>query len=1093
MKPFSMRVKACVVITLICAYLPGKGQYEGTIPKVTVVSPNEASLFKASERPVGNFSGTVPIDIPIYTVSAGNIQMPFSLNYHTGGIKVEEVASWVGLGWNLSGGGSITRLMLGVPDDYAAMNGYLWSSLKPSGFPGTSSTWLTNVDAICRNQQDIEPDLYYFSVNGLSGQFFFDEHGNVVLVEKSGIRITPVWQGVFQSGSQILGWILTDEKGASYYFGLDKAQSRTCVDYTNPSYISQNGYTNLPSGYPYSSTWHLMEIYDMNSENSMQFYYTNTSIYMNTRSAAYRMLQSSGTSACEPADFYADEVTITSNVQEWYLNSVVGGNDTLQLYMSPNRKDYGGMELDSLRISGRGIGLLKKFHFNYDYFSIPNAPTGYDNYYKRLKLKNVAEFGSSGTDSLTSKFDYIETVNLPSRMSRALDYWGFYNGQDYNWTLMPNGTYNYSGYALAIDNLADRRANGDYACANTLSRITFPTGGYRQFTYEGNQALLELNYQVQPDANYYTTRSLYANSWNMNPSGPQYQTSFTVNSYDGAAVWHFNLSSCCYCSNFSVKILDASGFNTLMTFSNQVNGSFNLPNGTYQVQFFFDIYNCTFDNFNAYWNELSLNTNTTVSGGNVFYRDMVNVGGIRIRQIADYDPVTGVTNSTQYTYNQFSDSTLTSGILVTPIMVAHSGGCANRDCSYVRLGTQSFYPLTTEGSSYVFYTDVRTSESGNGHIDRGYSFAFDQIGSMWDFPILPAGSQAWQRGKPLLETVYDQAGNLIKKTSRLYYGVIYPYPWDNNYGSFGPDSPNQFIQTSQMAWKVVGYYNGGVITSGCWGRYDMNGLFCAPHATFETTYGAGGSQLKETLFSYYSTDLNLPFLKQQKTFINNNRTREINYKYAFNSNSSFQFGLSGAEQTAKADLLSRNYLQPLETTATLTASGGAPTFVEGYKYGFGYFNGNNLHLYAIKHFTTLSDSIVMNYTQYDAHGNLAEQYKNNDRREVYLWGYNNSYPVAQVSGSDYNTVASYVNNSVLQAPSSDAALRSQLNNIRTGLAGTKAQVTTYTYAPLIGITSMTGPAGTTLYYEYDNHQRLIRIRDQNNNIIKKYNYNYAGN
>jgi hypothetical protein len=53
-----------------------------------------------------------------------------------------------------------------------------------------------------------------------------------------------------------------------------------------------------------------------------------------------------------------------------------------------------------------------------------------------------------------------------------------------------------------------------------------------------------------------------------------------------------------------------------------------------------------------------------------------------------------------------------------------------------------------------------------------------------------------------------------------------------------------------------------------------------------------------------------------------------------------------------------------------------------------------------------------------------------------------------------------------------------------------AQISTYTYTPLVGVTSETDPAGKSTIYQYDNFQRLQTVRDQYSNILKQYDYEY---
>jgi YD repeat-containing protein len=56
----------------------------------------------------------------------------------------------------------------------------------------------------------------------------------------------------------------------------------------------------------------------------------------------------------------------------------------------------------------------------------------------------------------------------------------------------------------------------------------------------------------------------------------------------------------------------------------------------------------------------------------------------------------------------------------------------------------------------------------------------------------------------------------------------------------------------------------------------------------------------------------------------------------------------------------------------------------------------------------------------------------------------------------------------------------------------KAQMATYTFEPLVGMTSSCDAGNRITYYEYDGLQRLRRIRDQDYNIIKSIEYQYQG-
>lgn len=153
---------------------------------------------------------------------------------------------------------------------------------------------------------------------------------------------------------------------------------------------------------------------------------------------------------------------------------------------------------------------------------------------------------------------------------------------------------------------------------------------------------------------------------------------------------------------------------------------------------------------------------------------------------------------------------------------------------------------------------------------------------------------------------------------------------------------------------------------------------------------------------------------------------------------------------------------------------------------FGDFFGINEVLESFNDKTPFS---VIKINRYDIYGNILEQQRTNGIIEVYLWGYNSAYPVAKILGSDYNTVRQYINQNLIDnINTTDNAMRTELDKLRQNLI--QAHVQTYTFNPLIGMTSSTDPKGQTSYYSYDSFLRLKTIKDQNNHILKSFEYNY---
>ena len=137
----------------------------------------------------------------------------------------------------------------------------------------------------------------------------------------------------------------------------------------------------------------------------------------------------------------------------------------------------------------------------------------------------------------------------------------------------------------------------------------------------------------------------------------------------------------------------------------------------------------------------------------------------------------------------------------------------------------------------------------------------------------------------------------------------------------------------------------------------------------------------------------------------------------------------------------------------------------------------------------------INYNKYSTGGNLLEVQTSLGPKSAYLWSYNSQYPIAEIKNADYATVESVlggsasVNNFSNSIPT-DQQVKNIINQLRNSISLKDAHITSYTYKPLVGMTSQTDAKGLTTTYEYDAFQRLSTVRDQNGNILKQTNYHY---
>jgi YD repeat-containing protein len=439
-------------------------------------------------------------------------------------------------------------------------------------------------------------------------------------------------------------------------------------------------------------------------------------------------------------------------------------------------------------------------------------------------------------------------------------------------------------------------------------------------------------------------------------------------------------------------------------------------------------------------------------------------GGLRIKRITNSDDI-GLPVIKRFLYDQ--DTTCT-GRLLTPVAYSYNVNAANatvytnEDC----VSTCSFEATYLSRSSSAINCDglnrngligygMVTELSGEGGENGRTEYYFHNEPNTYSGqPSVPFNQDALN-GKVTMIKIYDANNDLKKKVEYEYGGNTLAN------GILG-------IKLMNVPYALTNFQI----------QYYTNvGEWIWPSQVTETEYS--GPDSLTSVKSYDRADFFHKQITKEERFLSNGDTRTIKYKYP----SDFQ---SVETPNQYNDMVARNILNPIVEQSTYKND---LTLLEDKKINYQLWNGNSFAAPETVESSIFSNPLEsrVQFNNYDARGNLLEQQKTSDLKEVYLWGYNGQYPVAQILNTTYAIASGYIMQSILDNPPDDAALRTHLNNLRNI---PKALVSTYTYKPLVGITSATNPQGYTTYYEYDGLARLKRIRDQDYNILKSYEYQY---
>ncbi|MFZ6012452.1 MAG: hypothetical protein ACOYXT_19060 [Bacteroidota bacterium] len=764
----------CIFLLLSVSAAAQKADLMNFVP----VSPNAAALGKFGNTPVSYYSGTPTIEIPLYDIAQKSLKVPIKLSYHAGGIRVSEIASWCGLGFALNAGGSIIRNERGLADDHDIM-GYLKNGKNLS----QSNLTIDDYYNAGKGRLDLESDEYLFNFPGGAGKYVMDQQAVALTIPYQPIKIYPLdFNGnVFtpNSLSGIESWKIITTDGTQYFFGE----------------IERSEQPQRPSNNSHITAWHLTKIVSSDKSETITFEYEDATITTNIPIGESSKIFVSATdgdtysSSISTAPYYEPQMMEARRIRK-----VKFDNGYVEFFPSANlRCDLYDELLDKMVVYDNNNIVKKEVTFKYGYLKgttlLPaeTVSCGVPDDNMRLTLLSVQETGKS-----PYKFEYIHDKGLPSRFSKAQDHWGFYNRADngqVQLSLIPEQAEVQNGTVRILG--MNRQANVEFGKQYTLNKVTYPTGGTTEYIYEAHQTVLSGLDNFPEFAEAYNIVPNPARTFQVDYNANNFEVaSFEVNYLDAGTTVYLETDGFIETSGSYFKIINAQNQEMYCYFSHREGSkrfySCKLVNGTYRIIAMrlpqaggsAGTYSLTLKQYDT----VTLNPNDTP----------LSIGGLRIKQIKDTDPVTGVVQRKEFEYGM---GTLTWGLKYSHlkkeyVQTQFSPVYPNRLEYYVigefcELSSNSNYPLSnTQGSPVGYgsvivrekYTRPDLTEEDNGYTELIYTtseqfpdegfVSYSAVGQTglgttlvptpellssgslvgYEFPFTPPKSNDWKRG-----------------------------------------------------------------------------------------------------------------------------------------------------------------------------------------------------------------------------------------------------------------------------------------------------------------------------------------------------------
>lgn len=1137
-----MKTKLIVVlISFLTSLTYSQGLEPNIVQDITPGSPETSNLNQYGAIQVGSYTGKPDINVPIYNVKTGDLQFPINLYYDASGIRVNQEATWVGLGWELSTVAAITYKPSGGNDqkspfhiNHVLQSMYPWENHvrlinKITGgisrpyfgyeyaFPSICYPPLVNGIPVAANSDVIAriapygyAQIDYFQINcfGLSGSFYI--HPGTGQIKAYGEKNKYHIEMLANSS----GFEITSEKGMKYIFNKKEIYYTTQLD----------------------NAWYLTEIRSPNN-HWIRFKYENFGLTTPIKTFTEYIGGRPDVVDLNAAP-HVNEASIRNTLEPQYLTEIETNLETITFNLSSNRDDLEGAskrKLSSIKIEGKLSDYEKNIVFNYDYFNGSNTGGDYyskdpdynpsgtlyvtpTHFKKRLKLLGITETG--GSKEKTYTFDYNQTP-LPYKTSFSKDFWGFYNGED-NDTFIPNltsimamdgglrNTYvnniaifeKYFGSEYDLNDKAKRGASGTHMKAGVLTAINYPTGGRTVFNFEPhtfrNQVILSTSEdnEVNNSDQVYT---VYANGH----SSATYSAEFHI-SNETLVTLKANINNrngdftCAEMAGTSARIFGPNG--TIMTKYLEFNCAELTSNGGYQsieqdillqagtyVLMAISSSDITTENS---WDRAVVSASVRYSSSNLDnildnHSESIG-GGLRINEIINYDSDNQILNRKTYSY--INENNETSGLLISKLKMVRLRNyyCTTHpnNSSAMRYTNSTRNTFSVPMGATVGYNRVIEEQIDNNLDSNGKTVKYFNnhgLDPMFSFLSYDSTDSNLRNGTIDSIVYYNQSGNKVKKDFFDYDLYDYERNFVNIFSEFISKTGN------------CNYNNPSP-----WNECDGNPVYPA----YVYPYKAYKYLLTEKTTINYLLEENLEQTLSYTYNMNNYLPKTVVFKNSngkvLSTESKYPSDFSSEPYTTMTSTM--NWLTPLieqiekidgiTTSANKTdyaswVTGIVPKYIKTKK-------GNETYEQRV------------NYLAYDTSNNLIQVQKDKGGVINFRWAYNNSFPVIKAMNtngnlntsiatslpSEYSSLEDLVIslNAIFSNVTQQNRWKSFNNTLRSSLP--KAMITTYTYNPLVGVTSITDTKGYTTYYNYDDFNRLKQVKDANGKILSATEYHY---